>query len=1560
MNVLLWRCCAIWLVCLSLAQGQDSVVVFNEIHYHPPGEETEWIELHNQMAVDVDISGWRLRGGIKYDFPADTVIRGGDYLIIAADPAGVKVPFIEVMGPFEGKLNNGGDTLRLEDRSTLGTVPGGEARHRVMDLLSYDDTVETDGTGFTLAKIDPDGGTKPVSNWTASENTGGTPGRANFPPGTVAGIPANGVLGAVVINEIMYRQRPAHAKAAIPGEFAHDELIGLNSPWQFDASGLAPATDWETGAMDWPTGNAPFGVGLESPAVTVQTPLSLFSANAPFVSAHYFRQVFQFTGDPASYHDLSLNLYVDDGAAVYLNGTEIYRVNLPEGSLTHKTSALDAVSTLEWINVPDIDPALLQPGDNVLAVELHQQFTLFSKSDDAAFAAEFVARRATNPPIPAQPHRESGEEWVELYNRSDQSVDLSGWRLQDDAFEDGTMLAAGAYLVVDSLKGTLSNGGEQLLLQDGEGNVVDEVFYRDNGCWPKAADGYGSSLELRNPHADNAVAEVWAASNESSHSDWVTYSYEGVAENDGIGTSLYHEIVIGMLDAGEILLDDVSVIEDPDGAAMELMQNGDFEQGALDAMPDHWLAVGTHGEHGRTRLAEDPNSPGNKVLHLVTTGGTEDKHNQLSSVYDDNERIQLGKTYRISYRAKWLLGTNQLNTRLYFNYLQRTTRLTVPDSGGTPGERNSTFSSDAGPTLDHLTQTPVLPTADQSVDVRIRVADPDGIDTVKLTYAINGGTLFSGGTHVVEMEAESDGIYKGTVPNRKAGDLVRIHVSATDTLGNLTHFPRQGANARAMYEVVDDPTLEDGPHRLRILMEKKDREFLFQDAVRMSNDRILGTVIYKDIAYHNVGIRLKGSAWARNNTPFQGLNIRFDSEKPFRGVHETIAMERDPGKGEIMAHHLFYAAGGKLPGYYNDIVQLDFDQPSFSGPVLLLMARTSGPFLKGTFDNDSEGTVFNLELLYTPNGTISGPESAKRPFPYNHTNGRYDFRIMGPDKEAYRWGFQIRSNRDRDNYEPVLRAAEAFHLEGSRLETAAETALDVDQWARAFAMMALNGNDDFYSRIWEHNLRLYHRPDDDRLLAVPWDFDRAWRLSSSSPLIGERNGDGDPVNLSKLFEGSVNRRLLHSHLHDLLDSVYNTDYVDPWAKHYGALFRSSLSSVTSYVRTRSSFVRRQLPDEIPFIITTNGGADFSIDQTFVPITGRGWINVHEIRLEGRPAALPLEWRGSENWRTTIPVEAGTHSVTVVAYDMRGNEVGLASIGITSTANEVLASAENTVVSEIHYHPADPTAGETAAGFDDADAFEFLELWNVSNSARVELNGSHFTSGIRFEFAETVLEPGERAVLVADPLAFAQRYGDQVRVLGQYRGQLRNSGERVRLIAANGSVIADIDYDDEAPWPIEADGDGPSLSFSGTPGESLPEDPQHWAASAMLGGDPGASTGIVDITYATWKAANGIVEDTADPDGDGISNVLEYAFGSDPRDPTSLRLPAMDATTLTLRIPVRPGAMDIQRTLEASSDLEVWGPGTTFRLIRSEGDMLFYQEEADASTRERYIRVKVER
>ena len=46
-------------VLLPASLPADSVVVFNEVMYHPLEREAEleWVELHNQMAVDVDISG---------------------------------------------------------------------------------------------------------------------------------------------------------------------------------------------------------------------------------------------------------------------------------------------------------------------------------------------------------------------------------------------------------------------------------------------------------------------------------------------------------------------------------------------------------------------------------------------------------------------------------------------------------------------------------------------------------------------------------------------------------------------------------------------------------------------------------------------------------------------------------------------------------------------------------------------------------------------------------------------------------------------------------------------------------------------------------------------------------------------------------------------------------------------------------------------------------------------------------------------------------------------------------------------------------------------------------------------------------------------------------------------------------------------------------------------------------------------------------------------------------------------------------------------------------------
>ncbi|MFP6632214.1 MAG: lamin tail domain-containing protein, partial [Planctomycetota bacterium] len=70
----------------------DSVVVFNEIQYHPATREAEleWVELYNQMAVDVDISGWYLSDAVFYQFPEGTIVPGGEYVVVAVNPAEVE------------------------------------------------------------------------------------------------------------------------------------------------------------------------------------------------------------------------------------------------------------------------------------------------------------------------------------------------------------------------------------------------------------------------------------------------------------------------------------------------------------------------------------------------------------------------------------------------------------------------------------------------------------------------------------------------------------------------------------------------------------------------------------------------------------------------------------------------------------------------------------------------------------------------------------------------------------------------------------------------------------------------------------------------------------------------------------------------------------------------------------------------------------------------------------------------------------------------------------------------------------------------------------------------------------------------------------------------------------------------------------------------------------------------------------------------------------------------------------------------------------------------------
>ena len=115
---------------LSPSGLADSVVVFNEIMYHPAeeGSTSEWVELHNQLALDMDISGWAITGGIEYLFPEGAVLPAEGYLVVAASPLDLllQTGMLNVLGPFSGQLSNSGETLTLLNNSG-----------RIMDQVRY-------------------------------------------------------------------------------------------------------------------------------------------------------------------------------------------------------------------------------------------------------------------------------------------------------------------------------------------------------------------------------------------------------------------------------------------------------------------------------------------------------------------------------------------------------------------------------------------------------------------------------------------------------------------------------------------------------------------------------------------------------------------------------------------------------------------------------------------------------------------------------------------------------------------------------------------------------------------------------------------------------------------------------------------------------------------------------------------------------------------------------------------------------------------------------------------------------------------------------------------------------------------------------------------------------------------------------------------------------------------------------------------------------------------------------------------------------------------------------
>jgi hypothetical protein len=166
----------------SNATPRVGPIVISEIHYHPADSNAyEFIELYNTASTNVplhDVSiptnTWRLDGAVEFSFPTGQEMTPGSYLIIsetnaAAFASTYTVPGgTVVLGPYDGKLNNDGESVRLERPGDPEAVTG-EIPEILVERVVYDDEspwpTNAAGGGCSLRRLDASAFGNDSVNW---------------------------------------------------------------------------------------------------------------------------------------------------------------------------------------------------------------------------------------------------------------------------------------------------------------------------------------------------------------------------------------------------------------------------------------------------------------------------------------------------------------------------------------------------------------------------------------------------------------------------------------------------------------------------------------------------------------------------------------------------------------------------------------------------------------------------------------------------------------------------------------------------------------------------------------------------------------------------------------------------------------------------------------------------------------------------------------------------------------------------------------------------------------------------------------------------------------------------------------------------------------------------------------------------------------------------------------------------------------------------------------------------------------------------------------------------
>ena len=619
----------------------------------------------------------------------------------------------------------------------------------------------------------------------------------------------------------------------------------------------------------------------------------------------------------------------------------------------------------------------------------------------------------------------------------------------------------------------------------------------------------------------------------------------------------------------------------------------------------------------------------------------------------------------------------------------------------------------------------------------------------------------------------------------------------------------------------------------------------------------LTTIVFNGDTLDSVGVRYKGNStfwWTQAvGSPKFPLNIDFDL------IHD----EQDLlGYSKVkLSNSIFDATfvreliGYKTESYYLPTSEAGYINVSVNGELLGLYVAVESvnkPFMTKHFGNN-EGTLFKCEPQFH-----YGDEYGYDAWP--------DLRWYGSDSMAYAYqmGYELKSDA---GWSDLLDLIYTLNFDMENIESI----LNVDRVLWFFAASNVMPDLDSYTGLYMHNYYLYRNTTSGQFELIPWDKDHTfggaqindilnWGGDVSwiygwAPFLFE-NDEERPL-FSQIMSVPLYKKIYSAHIRTIINDIYNVEYIhdlaygiqdsiEIYAENdpnlfpsftFGDYFQYNVDNylitpdgahwcgITSTVEQRLPFLLSheeisKTPPEILDVVQENASPEEGEDVVIqAEVTGAFSVELM-VTINSFPShfiSIPMFDDGEHDDGNTndnifgaiIPFqESGNH----VKYYIRASNLDALVLDPQKAEREFYEytidfgaeSGTSVVINEINYNSPD-----------DFETEDWVELYNptddiidLGNWTFKDENDDHV-----FTIPEDVsLAPDQYIVLCENTDLFQTFFPEVDNFIGDLGYGLEGSGELIRLFDPSGILVDAVDYDDSYPWPVEPDGNGPTLEL----------------------------------------------------------------------------------------------------------------------------------------------------